>query len=363
MSFLSLDVGTTGCKAIIFDLKGRVTANTYREYPLTYPRPGWIELNANLVWIKIKECIEEVLAKDKSTKVKTISVSSQGEAFVPVNKKGDILYNSIVTFDNRAEKWVEWWDAQVSRTKIFEITGMPLSGTYTLNKILWFRENKPKLFAKVWKFLCYEDFIFLKMGLPPTIDYSLAAKTMGFDIHRKCWSKELLRVSELDEDVLSETKPSGEFIGKISRKGAAETGLPVGTRVITGGHDQAAGVLGAGVIEVAQAMDATGTTESIAILFDKPILNNKMLRYNYPSYPCVIKDKYITVAFNFSAGSLLRWYRDNFAKEEVKEAKKKKKNVYEVILEEAQKTPTNIYILPHFTITGTPYLILTPRAQ
>lgn len=356
MSFLTLDVGTTGCKAIIFDLKGRVTANSYREYPLTYPKPGWIELNANLVWVKVKECIKEVLAKDKITKVKTISVSSQGEAFIPVNKKGDILYNSIVTFDNRAEKWVEWWDTQVGRMKIFEITGMPLNGTYTLNKILWFRENRPKIFAKTWKFLCYEDFIFFKMGLPPIIDYSLAAKTMGFDIHRKCWSKELLRVSELDENVLSETRPSGEFIGKISRKGVAETGLPVGTRVITGGHDQAAGVLGAGVIEVGQAMDATGTTESIAILLDKPILNNKMLRYNYPSYPCVIKDKYMTVAFNFSAGSLLKWYRDNFAEEEMREAEKKKRDVYELILEEAQKTPTNIYILPHFTTTGTPYL-------
>jgi len=356
MGFLSLDIGTTGCKAIIFDPEGKVIAGSYREYPLIYPRPGWIELNANLVWTKAKECIKEVLAKGKSTKVKTISVSSQGEAFVPVTKSGDILYNSIVTFDNRAEKWVKWWNSQVGRRKIFEITGMPLSGIYTLNKILWLRENEPEIFAKTWKFLCYEDFVFFKIGAPPIIDYSLAAKTMGFDIHRKCWSKELLKISGLDENALPQAKPSGELIGEISRRAANEMGLPVGTKVITGGHDQAASALGAGVIEAGQAMDSTGTTESIAILLDRPILSDEMLRYNYPCYPYVIKGKYITVAFNFSAGSLLRWYRDNFAKEKIGETAKSKKNVYELMLKKAQKTPTNIYILPHFTVTGTPYL-------
>ncbi len=356
MSFLSLDIGTTGCKAIVFSPEGRIIAGSYREYSVMYPKLGWIELDANLVWTKVKECIRESVIKGTGARIKAISISSQGEAFVPVSKRGKILYNSIVTFDNRAEKWVKWWDSQIGRRKIFEITGMPLSGIYTLNKILWLRENEPQIFAKTWKFLCYEDFVFFKMGLSPTIDYSLAAKTMGFDIHCKCWSKELLKIGGLDETIFSEVKPSGEIIGEIGQKSAAELGLPIGVKVVTGGHDQAAGALGAGITETGQATDATGTTESIVVLLDEPSLSDEMLYYNYPCYPHVIKDKYITVAFNLSAGSILKWYRDNFAEKEIEEAAKSKKDVYELILKRAQKAPTNIYVLPHFTVSGTPYL-------
>jgi len=356
MALMGLDIGTTGCKAIIFDVEGGILSQAYCEYPLLHPQPEWQELDAEVVWQATCQVIQEAVSKNSGPPVKALSVSAQGEAVTPLSSRGEILDHSIVTFDPRTISLAQWWDRMLGKEKIFEITGMPLHGMYTINKIMWWRENRPQIFNKAWKFLCYEDFIFYKMGLPPTIDYSLAARTMAFNIQQKKWSSRILEMAGISEDQLAVVKPSGEIVGEIGYRQAKSLGLSPGVLAVTGGHDQPAGALGAGIIREGIAMDATGTVECIAPAFRHPVLNPKMLSGNFCCYPHVVKDMYVTLAFNFTGGSLLRWYRDTLSDEEQEEACRQKKDVYQVIIENASSNPTSIFVLPHFTTTGTPWL-------
>ena len=358
MSLLGLDIGTSGCKAVIFDLEGNILSRAYREYPLLYPREGWIELDPKLLLNKIEESIKEAtqVSKVKKDPVEAISISCQGEAFVPVDKQGNPLTNIPVSFDTRGKEFSQWWEERLGEEKVMSITGMPINSMFSLNKIMWFKKKYPEVYKKTWKFLCLEDFLIYKWGFPPTIDYSLASRTMAFNILEKKWSDEILSIAGLNKSLLPKTVPSGTSLGEIPSDIASRLSLPTGVIMVTGGHDQPCGALGAGVKEEGIAMDATGTVECIASVFKKPHLHQKMWVNNFACYPYVDSSLYITLAFNFSGGILLRWFRDTLGSEEREKAKREKKDVYSLLIEEAREEPSSLYLLPHFTTTGTPYM-------
>ncbi len=355
MSLMGLDIGTTGTKAIVFNLDGNIISQAYREYPLIYPKPGWIELDPKEVWQKVKEALQEANSGARSDPVKAFAISCLGEACVPITKDKEILDRSIIGFDPRGNEEAEWWEERTGKREVMDITGQPITGITTINKLMWWRTNKPQVFNKAWKFLCYEDFAFFMMGLPPTVDYSIASRMMCLDIRKKSWSERLLGLADINENLLAEPVASGTVVDELSKETCNELGFSPGVRGVTGGHDQPAGALGAGIIREGLAMNATGTVECITPCFSKPVLNEEMVNHNYCCYPHVVPDMYVTLAYNFTGGSLLRWYRDTLAKEEKEEAERAGKDVYDIIIGRATKEPTNLFILPHFTMTGTPY--------
>lgn len=355
MSLLGIDIGTTGCKAVAFDLDGRVVSWAYREYPLRFPRPGWIELDSNRVLRGVREAVREAAGKAKRDPVRALAVAAQGEAVTPVGASGDVLHNAIVTFDARTAPLVGWWEERISRRRIFEITGMPLHGMYTASKILWWRRERPDVFRRARRFLCYEDLLFLKLGLEPAIDASLAARTMLYDMERGAWSEELLGLAGIGPERLAQPLPSGAVAGELGRKAAREFGLPAGTVAVTGGHDQPCGALGAGVVRPNVGMYATGTVECITPALGRRLTHPALLAANIACYPHVVPGLYVALTFNFTGGSLLRWYRDTFGREEQALASKNGRDVYDLLIAQAAKEPTSLLLLPHFTSTGTPH--------
>lgn len=356
MSLLGIDIGTTGCKVAVFDRYGEVLSSEYQEHPLIHPEEGWVEIDPDLIWDNIKTLVKKANLKIKKDKVKAFSISCQGEAIVPVGRDGEALHNAVVTFDNRTRNQYEFWKRTLGEKKIFEITGMPLHPMYSINKIMWIRKNLKDIYKKTYKFLCFEDYVFSKFGLTPTIDYSLAARTMAFNVTSKNWSDKILKEAKVGIDLLPEVKPSAEIVGEINPAISDELGLERGVFGVTGGHDQACGAFGAGITEEGTAMNATGTSDAITPIFNKIYLTGSMLGNNYPCYPYVIGDKYMTITFNLTGGLLLRWYRDNFCYEEKVAAEREGKNAYDVITGSMHPRPVNIFILPHFVGSGTPYL-------
>jgi xylulokinase len=345
---MGVDLGTTGCKAVVFDPEGRVRAMAYREYPLHFPRPGWIELDSRRVMNAARETIREASSKARVT---ALAVSSQGEAVTPVALDGDYLDRAIVTFDARTASWPAWWEKRISRSRVYRITGMPLHGMYTASKILWWKKARPDVFRMARQFLCFEDLLFHELGLPPSIDSSLAARTMLFDVERRRWSDEMLRIAGLDPGRLAAPVEPGAIVGEVGKN---SFGLPRGTVAVAGGHDQPCGALGAGVVEPGAAMYATGTVECIAPAFAGRFSHPELVRCNIACYPHVVPGLWNALAFNFTGGSLLRWYRDVFGNEEKRAANGR--DVYDLLIESAWKKPTSLFVLPHFTATGTPHL-------
>lgn len=356
MGILGLDVGTTGCKATVFDYQGNIKSSAYREYDVITPKPGWQELNPEKVWGSVKWVIKRSVQEYAGEEIKAISISSFGEAATPVDRDGNILYNSILYIDPRGEQEIGIIHEKLGNDRVLEITGSSIHPMYTLGKIVWIKENLPEIYKKTWKFLLYGDFIMYKLGAQPSIDYSLAARTMAFDITQKQWSDEILDCVGVEQDKFSFPVQGGSIIGQISKNIAYELGLPKGVLLVAGGHDQPCAALGAGITESRKAVDGMGTVECITPAFDKPVLSPEMVKYNFACVPHLKKDMYVTYAFNFTSGSLLKWYRDTFAFEEKRIVQQKRVDVYDLIIKNAKKEPSDIFILPHFSGAATPYM-------
>jgi xylulokinase len=356
MSLLGLDVGTTGCKAVAFNDKGEVIASAYKEYPLIHPREDWVELNPDQIWESVQEVIFKTNRQTREDPVSALSVSSQGESTVAIDRKGDAVHNFIVTFDNRTLEQMHFWENKLSREKIYKITGMPLHPMYSINKIMWIKKNNPEIYDITHKFLLAEDFVIFKLTGEFGIDYSLASRTMAFDVREKKWSSEILETADVSERLLSAVYPSGTIVGKVRDAIGTKLGFIGSIPVATGGHDQPCGALGAGISASDIAMNATGTVDAICPVFDRFEYEKGLLDDNYAVYPYVAEPLYCSIGFNLTAGLLLKWYRDTFGQEEVRRARELGTDVYDIIFEEMAHAPKDIYILPHFVGSGTPYL-------
>ncbi|MEN6303886.1 MAG: FGGY-family carbohydrate kinase [Armatimonadia bacterium] len=352
---MGLDVGSTGCKAVVFDTAGNQLARAYREYPELYPQPGWIELNPQQVWESVEAVIAEAAAA-AGEPVRALCISAMGETFTPVAADGSFLYNSTVSPDNRAVAQANAWHDTLGAERVFAITGMPLHPSFSLPKIQWLAQERPDVHKRVWKYLLWPDLIFLKLGLPPRLDYSLAGRTMAFDVVNKRWSEEMLSTAGLSADLFAEPIASGEIVGELTGETASALGLPSGCLVVAGGHDQPMNALGAGIIREGLAVDGMGTVECITVAFNEPVLTDNMRQRNYCCYPHVAPDLYCTLAFNYSSGSIIRWYRDNFCTAQKALAEAAGRDVYDLILSDLPDEPTKLLTVPYFAGSGTPYL-------
>ncbi len=356
MSLLGIDVGISGCKAVAFDLEGHTLGQAYREYYLHQPQPGWMELDPAEVWAAVSGAAREAAAAAGADKVTALAISTHGESVVPVDAAGQPIYRFITAIDTRAVAQMRWWEERLGAKRLFAITGMPPHPMYTANKLMWLREHDPAVFNAASRFLCMADFLFTRMGLPPTMDHSLASRTMLQDIRARAWDPELLRLAGLDAGRLSATVPSGTLLGEIAPQVAAELGLAPGAVAVTGGHDHCCGSLGVGAIRAGMVMDSTGTVECVAAAMDKPVLDNNLLAGNLPVEPHTVAGMYLVLGWSSVGGALLKWYRDTFARAEVEEAARGGRSAYDLILAEAVEGPSPVLILPHFVGSGTPAL-------
>ena len=355
MSYLGLDVGTTGCKAGAFDAEGRLLALAYREYPLLTPEPGWAEIDSVEVCRACREVIAEAVQACAGDPVRAMGISSQGEAFTPIGDDGRILGNGMVSSDARAEPLMHDWSREFGPERLYEITGHTPHPMFTIFKLLWLRDNRPEVWAAARKLYCYEDLVQADLGLEPAISWPLAGRTMLFNVRTHAWDEEVLSAVGLDASRLARPEPSGTIVGKIPGRVAAELGLPEGVPVVAGGHDQPCGALGAGVVEPGLAMYATGTVECICPAFDRPIFTDDLFRNNLCTYDHTVAGMYTTVAFSLTGGNLLRWFRDEWGQPEVDEAARTGADPYDLLMKHMATEPTDLFTLPYFTPSGTPY--------
>jgi xylulokinase len=360
MSLLGIDVGITGCKAVAFDLEGHALGQAYREYHLYQPQPGWMELDPAEVWAAVSAVVREAAAAAGAAaagdKVTALAIATHGESVVPVDAAGAPIYRFITAIDTRAVAQMRWWEERLGAKRLFDITGMPPHPMYTANKLMWLRDYDPGVFNAASRFLCMADFLFTRMGLPPTMDHSLASRTMLQDIRTRKWDPGLLEMAGLDARRLSATVPSGTLLGAIAPQVAADLGLAAGAVAVTGGHDHCCGSLGVGAIREGMVMDSTGTVECVAAAMDKLVLDDNLLRSNLPVEPHTVAGMYLVLGWSSVGGALLKWYRDTFARAEVAEAERSGRGIYDVILAEAVEGPSPVLILPHFVGSGTPAL-------
>jgi len=355
MSHLGLDIGTTGCKAVAFDAAGRMLAVAYREYPLLSPRPGWAELDSARVCDDCFAVIREAAAATAGDPIRSLGISSQGEAFTPVAAGGELLGNAMVSSDARAAALVTLPVGDLSPRQLYELTGHTPHPMFTLYKLLWLRQEQPERWRQAAKFLCFEDLLHHRLGLEPAMSWPLAGRTMLFNVTSHRWEPQILDVLDLDPQRLARPVAAGSVVGTIPPSVARSLGLRSDVLVVAGGHDQPCGALGAGVTQPGVAMYASGTVECICPAFAEPVFDQRLFGGNLCTYDFTLPGMSTTVLFSLTGGNLLRWARDQWGAAEVAQAAQSGRDPYELLVAQMPDEPTDLWVLPYFTPSGTPY--------
>jgi xylulokinase len=354
MSLLGIDVGTTGCKVIALSTEGVIRASAQREYDVIRPQPGWAELDSRAVWGLIREAIREVTAQIPGDPVAAICVSSMGEAMTPVSADRQILGNCLLGFDARGAETMERL-AAVDPVVFYERTGNVVGGVFGGPKLIWQRDNWPALFESTYKFLGWASLVAYLLGAEPVMDYSLANRTLFFDLRAEAWSQETLDLVGMPRDKLPGTVQAGTVTGEVSPVVAEELGLPPGVKIVIGAHDQCATAVGAGVTRAGLAVYGLGTYICITPTYDTIPPAAQMIGPNLNVEHHALPGLYVSFYYNLTGGALLKWFRDTFAAVERDAAKERGENVYDLLLAEMPEEPTDLMVLPHFAPTGPPY--------
>lgn len=353
-----LDVGTTGCKLTVYDTDGNFIANEYKEYRVSR-KNGEHEIDANIIFHSVCEVIR-IISKNYS--LEAIGITTFGETFAVLDEMDNVLLPSMLYTDPRGQKEVEILKDKLSEERLIKISGTKPNQMYSLPKIMWIKNNLSKVYSQIKHVLLMEDFLVYMLTGAAAIDYSLAARTMAFDIKNKCWSKEIFDAADVDMSLMAKPVPPGNIAGHMKKELLEDLGIKHKIKIVNGAHDQVAAAFGAGVFKAGDAVDGTGTVECVTPMFDKIPQDKQLYDEGYSVVPYIFPDTYVCYALSFTGGAILKWYRDNFAKYETELAAKYGENVYANLDNAIPSFPTDILILPHFAGAATPYMDSSSKA-
>ncbi|MDO5392215.1 MAG: FGGY-family carbohydrate kinase [Eubacteriales bacterium] len=347
-----LDIGTTGCKLTVFDENGKQLHKSYCDYPVKR-MSGAHETDAESILDGVWKVLTDTTKKYAD--IAGIGITSFGETFVMTDEAGKPLHPAMLYTDPRGKEQCRMLCEKMKEERIAQISGVKPHEMYSLPKLMWLKEKEPELYKKAKHVFLMEDFVVFHLTGQAKIDYSLATRTMGFDIRRLEWSREIFEAAGIDVNLMSETVPTGTAAGTVSRAAAEKTGLSTKTKIVCISHDQIAAAVGAGVFDSETAVDGAGTVECITPVYDEIPDINVMTKGNYAVVPYVIPGKYVCYAFSYTGGALMQWCTDTIAKKEKEEAGKLGISVNE-LLEKQSVSPTGLLVLPHFAGAATPYM-------
>ncbi len=347
MNFLSIDVGTTGCKCQLFSEKGEILKYLFTEYDFK-EIDGYNYVNVHAIEAHLRNMISEI---SKDFVINSVCISSLGESFVLLDDEDQIIFYPMLYTDSRGESEAEEIKSVIGEEKAFLITGVMPHSMYSLSKLLWIKNNAKEVFERASKLMLICDYIGYLLTGERVIDYSLASRTGAFDIEKMEFCNEILDAFGISLEMFSVPKRAGSIVGKVKK----EWGIDA--VVVLGSHDQICAAIGAGVLQAGDAVDGMGTVECITTLFkDKPV-NAEMGKQGYPCVPYPADGLYCTYILNYSCGSTVNWLR----KKIMHGYNGEEKNFFAYIEKEMTDEPTGILTLPYFAGASTPYQDLNAK--
>lgn len=354
--FGGLDIGTTGCKLTVFDTAGNPLGNAYRAYSHR-PENGEHIMDAAMLLDAVFDVIRETAAR--FPQLKGFGVTSFGESFVMTDENGTPLAPVMLYTDPRGQEECRELEAKVKGggLRIAKISGLRPHEMYSLPKLMWMKKHHPELYTKARHVFLMEDYIVWSLTGNAQIDYSLATRTMGFDIRNLDWSREIFDAAGIDTALFSKPVPTGTSAGRITARTVMETGLSPDTIIVSVSHDQVAAAVGAGTFSPDTAVDGAGTVECLTPVYDRIPDMKVMYDGSYAVVPYVIPGTYVCYAFSYTGGALMQWCTDTLARKEKELAKQQGISVNEY-LERAylKEGPSELLVLPHFAGAATPYM-------
>jgi xylulokinase len=354
---VGIDIGTTGAKAAVFALDGRLVSSAYTEYACVYPRPNWVEQDVDAIVAAAIDCCRRAVQESRlgAGGIAAVSFSAQRCCSVFVDAQGRLVRPMISWQDNRAHEEVEEIQKRIPADEFYDITGMPLNTTWMVSKIMWVRSHEPENWKRVSKVVQLQDYALKVMGAAEFFDDVSDAGFYGlWDPYRFDWSDRLLGLLGLDRSLFPKPSASGTRVGSVSAAAAAKAGLAPGTPLCIGAGDQNSAAVGAGVVRKGFLSVSLGTGGLAAAYLDTPFRdpNRKAMVDNHAVY-----GKWQLEGLQAGAAGVFRWFRDEVAALEKESAASSGANVYETLNAMIAKTPPGakgLVLLPYLASATTP---------
>lgn len=262
-NYIGIDLGTSSVKLLLVDQDGGILREVSKDYPCSYPNPGWSEQDP-ADWKKqtfagIRELCEGI---DPAT-IHGIGIGGQMHGLVVLDENDNVIRPAILWNDGRTEKQTHYLNDMVGKEKLSVCTGNIAFAGFTAPKILWMKENEPELFAKINKVMLPKDYInYVLTGVHAT-DVSDASGMLLLNVAQKSWSQIMLDICSIKEEQMPRIFESVDRIGILQSDVAEELGLNPRTFVIAGAGDNAAAAIGTGTIGEGTCNLSLGTSGTI----------------------------------------------------------------------------------------------------
>lgn len=265
MYYIGVDLGTSAVKLLLMEADGSIKNIVSKEYPLSFPNPGWSEQSPEDWWNAVVEGIKELTDGFDASQVAGISFGGQMHGLVILDQDDNVIRPAILWNDGRTTKETNYLNDVIGKDKLSQYTANIAFAGFTAPKILWVKENEPENFAKIAKIMLPKDYIAYKMTGVHSCDYSDASGMLLMDVKNKCWSKEMMEICSVKEEQLPKLFESYEITGALTDAAAAELGLTTACKIAAGAGDNAAAAVGTGTVGDGGCNISLGTSGTIFI--------------------------------------------------------------------------------------------------
>ena len=358
---MGIDIGTSACKVAVFNREGTVIAAANGDYPVYYPKEGWVEQNPEEWWTAVCNATRKIFSHGqvRPEQIAGVGIDGQSWSAIAIDKDGKVLTNNPIWMDTRAQSICDRLNDEIGADSIFQVAGNSLQPAYSTAKVLWYKENLPEIYEKIYKILQSNSYIASCLTGAITHDLSQGYGMHCFDMRTCTWDYDMCDKLGIPRSFLPELVPSDKVVGAVHEKAAAQSGLAVGTPVVAGGLDAACGTLGAGVIHPGETQEQGGQAGGMSICIDEYKADPRLILS-----PHVVPGQWILQGGTVGGGGVMRWFEREFADYERSKKEAAGKSSLVQLNEIAEKVPAGsdgVVFLPYMSGERSP--IWNPYAK
>lgn len=306
MNYIGIDLGTSAVKLLLMQGDGEILKIVSREYPISFPQPGWSQQNPEDWYRETMAGLQELLADSDKSQVAGISFGGQMHGLVLLDDKDEVIRPAILWNDGRTAEESAYLNEVVGKEKLSKHTANISFAGFTAPKVLWIKKHEPENFARISKIMLPKDYLAYRLSGVHCSDVSDASGTLFFDVENRCWSQEMCSICDIQQEWLPQVFESYETVGTLKPELAKELGISEKTVIAAGAGDNAAAAVGTGTVGDGACNISLGTSGTVFISTDKfgVDANNALHSFDHAD------GSYHLMGCMLSAASCNKWWMD-----------------------------------------------------
>ena len=307
---LGVDIGTTGARAVVFELSGRQRHATSAEYPLHSPHPGWAEQEPAGVLAAVTQCVRQAAewCAGEGLTPRALGMSAILHSIIPVDAAGEALGASIIWADTRSAGEAEQIKRESDPLALYRRVGGPVHPMYSTAKLRWMRANRGEVFERAAAFVGIKEYVLRKWTGAHVMDRSVASGTGLYDGRRGTWDDEALAIAGIDASRLPPVIETTDLVPAAAESLRA-LGLPEDCAIVAGGGDGVLQTIGTGTVAPGQMVAMVATSGAIRSVVDSFQTDPQGRTWCY----YLAAGKWVVGAAINNAGIVYAWLRDQLS--------------------------------------------------